>query len=362
MKLLLLLQFLVLTVLTAHAQVKVQLHARVDTTSAEVMEIVALFENFLSSEPDIQAKSNPYWNQGELKRYGSNYNLARKSLFQFPAKALLSYFTPLVLRVSQEKGGYAIQTAYINAEGLEKHRPQSPFAIHPLYAIQEGDEWKLANALDYRTQGWATRKVGHIRYRYSLAHTFNPKLARKAVRFCKANYKRFDLPVEPINFYICTSADELGWLLGFDFSFAGYTTGKVFYDERLLFCGFATEYYPHELAHLSLPESKNRFVNEGMATLFGGSKKEGFPTLALQFQEKFPVIDTTLAYEIFKKPNHPNAYALSAMLLDKVYREHGTKGLMQLVDLPKGEPQAYLEAVAKLLGADIPTILSRLNR
>lgn len=315
--------------------VDITIHSRVDTSKYEVKEIVALWTNYLSSNPD-SIYNNPYWNEAEKKKY-NDFDFTRAIIYQFPSTQILNNFKPTILSVEKEGENYAIRTLFI-AEGLEGiYKKSNPWCITKLYAVKENNQWKLKNALPILTQNWKRKTIGKIAFIYPPEHQFNQKLAKKTLEFCDSVALKFHFPDwKPIDFYITKSGDEMGKLLGFDFYFIGYTTGMGMNDKRILLSGFDSEWYPHELVHL-IVENKNRhsMIEEGFATLLGGTMEKTFEERAKILAQQLAINKTITFDDILTKRwgwQYAAYYTTGAILCKLAYDKGGVMEVKKLLD------------------------------
>lgn len=331
------------------------IHARVDTSKQETKEIVALWVNYLSSKPD-SIYNNPYWNQEEKKKY-RDVDFTRPYLYQFPSAQLLNYYKPTILSIEKEGEHYAIRTLF-SADGLEGiYRQSNPWCITKLYAVKENNQWKLKNALPVLTQHWKRKTIGKITFIYPPEHPFNETLAKKANQFCDSITSAFQFSDwKPFDFYITKNSDELGKLLGFDFYFAGITTGIGMNDRRILLSGMDSEWYPHEFVHLVVPKSDRHWmVEEGMATWVSEH-----PRWDMTFEEGAKILsqalsknDTITFKDIVNKTwGAQNAslyyYSTGAILCKLIYDKGGVSAIKKLLTTPHDDDQ-LTQTICELL-------------
>jgi hypothetical protein len=328
-------------------------HSRVDTTKQETKEIVALWTNYLSSNPD-SIYDNPYWNETEKKKY-RDFDFTRKFIYQFPSGQLLNYYKPTVLSVEKEGENFAIRTLF-SADGLEGiYRKSNPWCITKFYAIKENNRWKLKNALPIITANWKRKTIGKITFIYPSEHPFNETLANKANKFCDSIALKFQLPDwKPFDFYITKSGDEMGKLLGFDFYFTGYTTGMGMNEERILLSGIDSEWYPHEFVHLIDGNYKRHgIVEEGFATWVSGqpSFETTFEAAAKTLAQALSKNDTITFEDIVNKKwgwQFVAYYTTGAIICKLIYDKDGIVALKKLLDTPPDNDK-LIQTICSLL-------------
>jgi hypothetical protein len=323
--------------LVYNPKIQVEIHSRVDTTKNEIREIVTLWINYLNSEPD-KISDNPFWNEKEKAMY-KDFDLSRSLLYQFPSGQLLRHFNPKILSIEKEGDHYGVRTIF-SADGLTgEYRKSDPWAIQKIYAVRENNQWRLKNSLPIITANWNKKTVGKITFIFSPDHKFSQELAEKANEFCNQIKNEFQfLEWEPFDFYITQSGDELGRLLNFDFFFAGYTTGIVLNEKRMLLSGFDSEYYPHEFIHLLVPNFKRHsLIEEGFATWKGGQGGKTFEESAKLFANELAQNDTVTFLDVLNRKwglQYAAFYTTGAIFCNSAYKKGGVKLVNEFLKTP----------------------------
>jgi hypothetical protein len=315
----------------------VTIHSRVDTTNIETKEVANLWINYLSSKPD-SLTDNPYWNNAEKIKF-RNFDFSVPYLYQFPSNQLLNYYKPTILSIEKEGDYYGIRTIFA-ADGLQgEYRKSNPWCITKLYAVQENGEWKLKNALPIITENWNKKTIGKITFIYPPSHNLDEELAKKASRFCDEITEEFQFPQwKPFDFYITKSGDELGKLLNFDFSFAGYTTGIGMNENRMLLSGLGSEFYPHEFIHLIVPDiDRHGLMEEGFATWKGGQGGKTFEESANILANEIYLNQTITFTDILNKKwgwQYAAFYTTGAIFFKAAYDKGGIVLVKKLLETP----------------------------
>lgn len=336
------------------ATIEIAVHARVDTSKNEVKEIVDLYSNYLSSKPD-SVYDNPHWNSEEKKRY-KDFDLTQKFMYQIPSQKLLRYYKPTILSIEKEGNEYGIRTLFSSSKHGGEYAMPNPWCITKIYAVKENGKWKLKNALFTLTKNWQRKTVGKITFIYPTEHTFNDSLALEANKFCNDLADKFQLATwQPFDFYITKNPDQMGELLGFDFYYAGYTTGVGMNDNRMLFSGFDSEWYPHEFVHLVVDnKSRHKMIEEGFATWNGGAMKLTFDENAKILAEQLAKNDTVKFSDILDKSwgTQCNAfYTTGAIICHLVYQKKGIEGIKELLNTPIDDDE-FMDELCKLYGVN----------
>jgi len=320
-----------------HTKIDVTIHSRVDTTQIEIKEVADLWIGYLNSKPD-SLYDNPYWNTAEKLNY-KIFDFSIPYLYQFPSNQLLDYYKPTILSIEKEGEYYGIRTMFA-ADGLEgEYRKSNPWCITKLYAINENGKWKLKNALPIITEDWTKKTIGEITFIYPPNHTFDEDLAKKASQFCNEISEEFLFPQwQPFDFYITNSGDELGKLLNFDFSFAGYTTGIGMNENRMLLSGLGSEFYPHEFIHLIVPTlDRHGLIEEGFATWKGGQGGKTFEESASHLANEIDLNQTVTFTDVLVKKwgwQYAAFYTTGAIFFKVAYDKGGIVLVKKLLETP----------------------------
>ena len=322
------------------------------TNDESVKGYINFWMNFLYEENDSIRKE--YWLPSEVERFSDDYSLFYNSLFQFSPTILLNYFIPYVLSVYFEDSICHIVTAFWNFDikpsDTLSEQNSNPFAILEIGVLKINNTFYLINLLDERTKHWSSYQYRNINY------IIDPDIKPNYIEMKKANdyldslQINFNLSFKPVSYFVCKTSQDLGYLLGFNFFYAGYTSGKTFSKARIIISGNENFNYQHELTHICLDSLFNpgHFLSEGLATYFGGSKNKTYLQLKDEFKKEYKQIDSTIFNQIMVKPNSTNAYILSALIIDFIYQNYGKSKLMQLQYFPD-KADDCLNHILKLL-------------
>ncbi len=320
-----------------NTKIDVTIHSRVDTTKKEVKDVAELWINYLKSTPD-SIYNNPHWNNDEKLKF-KGFDFSIPYLYQFPSNQLLAYYKPTILSIEKEGNYYGIRTIFAADELQGEYRKSNPWCITKLYAIKENGHWKLKNAMPIITENWNKKTIGKITFIYPTNHNFNEYLGKKASLFCNEISKEFNFPeIEPFDFYITKSGDELGKLLNFDFSFAGYTTGIGMNENRILLSGLDSEFYPHEFIHLIVPrKDRHWMIEEGFATWKGGQDGKTFEESAFILANEIALNQSVTFADVLNKKwgwQYAAFYTTGAVLCKVAYDKGGVVLVNKLLEIP----------------------------
>ena len=340
------------------------LHSLADTSiNPSYIPFVEFWINFLYTENDSVRRT--YWNPEDIKRWGNEYALFYGALFQYPPKQLLDYLKPYILSVYYKDNFCRITTAFWNFSFKPTTVTKSnynPYAITEVGIYEKDGQMYLTNLFEQRTSGWKKFSSKKINYIVEPTLQLDYEQIKKASDFVDSLSRLFDTECDSITYVVCNSPNELGYIIGFNFFYMGYTNGRVFHDGRMLLSGLGTFNYPHEFAHFIIdPFFKSGiFFGEGMTTYFGGSKNKSFNQLLPEFKEKYPEITDSVFTKIIKYPNSASTYILGALVVEYIYKEKGISGLKSLSETP-ADTREFISYICEKFGINKETLFQKIN-
>ncbi|MCZ2356431.1 MAG: hypothetical protein LC115_07045 [Bacteroidia bacterium] len=315
------------------------LHSIADTVGkTQHKDVVDFWVNYLYEENDSVRQK--YWLDTDIKRFGNDYSLFYNSLFQYPPNTLLNYFKPYILSIYLDDTTYHIVTAFMNFNFAPNDtsivQNSNPFAITEIGVVKKNNEFYLSNLFDERTQKWVKVKMGKIRYIIDPLIAPNETEMLDATKFIDNLSNIFSLESDSITYVVCKTPQNLGYLIGFNFFFSGFTTGKTFISARMIVSGKGSFNYPHELTHILIDPILNsgNFISEGIATYFGGSANKTYKQLLQEFYKNHYPISADTFNTITAYANSPASYTLSALIIDIIYNKYGIQGVLKLKKSP----------------------------
>lgn len=331
-------------------KIDVTIHSRVDTANIEKKEVAKLWIAYLNSKPD-SLYDNLHWNNDEKRKF-KKFDFSIPYLYQLPSNQLLDYYKPTIISIEKEGDHYGIRTIFAASGVQGEYKKSNPWCITKLYATKEDGKWKLKNALPIITEYWNKKTLGKITFIYPQHHIFNNELAMKAIQFCSEIIEKYKFPeLEPFDFYITDSGDELGKLLNFDFYFAGYSTGIGMNDNRILLSGLGSEYYPHEFIHLILPKQERHWIiEEGFATWKGGQAGKTFEESAELLANELANNDTVTFSDVLNKKwgwQFAAFYTTGAIYCKAAYDKGGVILVKKFLEIPP-DNEKLVEAICNI--------------
>jgi hypothetical protein len=234
---------------------------------ARVPEIFRAWREYLLADAKLQNPS-PRWSAAE-QRMWPGYDLTASLAYHADA-------TVLDIRpTAPGSDEYVVKTLFARAVGPQ--HDVRPVALTRVYAIREDGRWVFANALPRLTRDWPRTTIGAVTYVVSPARSLDRNRAARAIAFADSIAESLGLPkIEKLTYYVASNSEELQRVMGFDWTFGGYGSYSLPWNQLILSGDSAfAEAHRHELIHLVLsPITGERrthsIINEGIATWLGG--------------------------------------------------------------------------------------------
>lgn len=352
----------------AEERITVLVSSRVDTSSAKVKAIIALYENYLNSQPET-IHDSPYWNKREKELY-KDFDFSRESLFQggITARQLVQMFDPFIMSVEPIGAKYQIRVMFSSSTTDPQYAGSKVWCIQKLNAVEEDGNWVLENLLVELSQKWEQRREGFIEYIFPPSHQFNKERAERSTQFCKGVTKRFNPEyTTTFKYYVTSSVDEMGLLENFDYYFVGLTTGKA--REHMVLSAKGDEFYPHEFVHKLLPKNENRglVIEEGLAVYLGTKKNpDEYNSLMAKLAADLKVKGTDLHFEsvvsqLIRFNGYQTAYPAGAALCELVYQKAGDKGLRKLMHANTKGYKEICSSIRSITGLEQNEVVKQWN-
>jgi hypothetical protein len=247
----------------------------VNTSDADISEVLQLWQNYLNSSPD-SCYANPFWSKLEQQRY-QPFDLVPNTWWNPSLYQWLTRCRVTILSVSKVEEAYLIRTMIYYSTPNDSGKI-NVFSITQTGARKENGVLTLSNALPINTRYWTKEQIGSIKFVFPPEHPFNRARAERMNRFIDSLATLWQIPVMPVEYYFADDLDRVAKALGFDYYPAegnaigprGFTDSK----NRIIYSGGSDEWYPHEFIHIYInplfPNAHPYFL-EGYATLLGGS-------------------------------------------------------------------------------------------
>jgi len=269
--------------------------------------------------------------------------------------------------VKQDDNNYIIQISYIAiAESAPVLR-----ASFKLLAQKRDSIFYFSSPLKRNTLSWKTKKMGNVTYHYKdTLNRVDVELYLKTVNFYD---RKLSIPQQSIAFYYCDNLPEALQITGIDYKAdyngsSGDNLSSHANNECLVVGGGKVYQYcfdTHDLWHERLRyvmngDVINRPVDEGCAYLYGGSWGVSWPEVLARFKQYavnnpnadwFKLYTEGVKFESDEKPMYI-AYALNALIVQKLEKEKGFAPVKELLDCGKRETgdENYFKGLEKVTG------------
>ncbi|MGI8546560.1 MAG: hypothetical protein ACR2M1_04380 [Gemmatimonadaceae bacterium] len=355
----------------------VQLGFGVDTTTADVGDVVRLMRAYLA-QPDSTARARGLWSCASAFDLRVGDVTAPEAYQGFPA-TIIGVTGVTVEPQIRRDSAYVVKVLYARYDSAQ--RRIAPLALQRLYAVREPGgpfPFRLSGALPRLTRTWERRSVGRMTFWYAPGQQSNSAKIARAAHFVDSVASLFRVePPDHMDVYVTASSDEAQRTIGLDFfpgpSGPGEGNGGLTLPHGIVLVGNPRigEAYLHEFVHVILGPAfsvTSQLFAEGVATWLGGSQDrspEEMYVALRAYQAAHP--EVTLS-DLLRKHSLPGGarawtdvmYATGARVADVIYRRSGVDGLRRFAQVP-GTPDSLLTSLPALLGlpASGPSALDR---
>lgn len=305
-------------------------------------EIIETLVKFLATKNNTTNEINKYWLSFEYKTnifpYYDIYNI--EASMHGP-----DFYRPTLMEIkpTNNENKKIVKIGYIghnDSTGENIIR-----AIYNIVASKDSAGIIFSMYLNYITKDWQETTIGSVTYKISplSCRTLNIVEALKQKKEIAELCDFFSCKEIPINYYSCINPVEVFQIKGFDYNTLMYvdTSGGLNEPGDNIISGNNSDYYMHEVAHSytgHLFPSINSFLNEGFATLIGGSGKfsyEWHRNKLKNYLEKNPQFSfadhTTNTWEnLFIDKETQITYMLGALICERTLRLYGKTKLFEI--------------------------------
>ena len=334
-----------------------EVNSTVDTSNADIAQVVRLWQNYLNSRPDSDY-ANPYWSAAEQRRYHP-FDLAANTWWGTNMyKLVLLRLRAQLLSVSRAGDDFILRTLFYLPSSRIGPGSIGVSSIIRTGACLENGTYKLCNVLSIDTKRWGHESVGNITFVFPPEHRFDSSLARSMRKSIDSLAALWKTSLPSTEYFFADDLDRVAKVLGLDYygsegNVSG-TQGFVNPQNHLIFAG-GNEWYIHEFVHAllmgSLTAGANPYFNEGYATLVGGSRGEPLSALIRRnydFLKGHPEIDI-LTFEGVDK--HGARYYIGGLLCMLAEEKGGLAQVQKLMTYGKEDADLY-RAIKEVFGVD----------
>lgn len=260
-------------------------------------------------------------------------------------------------------GRYFVQISYI---GTEEGIPVIKANVE-LIAHRSKDGYLFSSPLVRNTNDWRALRIGNMTFHYR--GTMNFAKAQEYHGMVASYDRRLNSAPKEIAFYFFQDDLEVQQAIGLPYKLeyngqGGSVTWNTYLEKQevhLLSQAKFESLDPHDLWHNRLSKVKprrevNHAVDEGLATLYGGSWGLTWDEMFAAFQKQIDLNEGTDWLDLrekkvsFETKGHKNQtdFMINALFVKKIEREKGFSGVWDLLNAK--DETAYFEVLAKLTG------------
>lgn len=305
-------------------------------------EIIDTLIKFLLTKNSTTNEINKYWLASEYKTNIFPYY----DIFNIEAsKHGSDFYKPTLMEIipTDNENQKIIKLAYIGHNNETNENIVR--AVYNIVANKMKTGVIFSMYLNYITKDWKETKVGSTTYKISplLCRTLNMTEALKQKNEIAELSDFFGCKEIPVNYYSCMNPVEVFYIMGYDYNplmYIAKSGGRNEMGDNII-SGNNSDYYMHEVVHNYIDHlypSINSFLNEGFATLIGGSGKfsyEWHRNKMKRYLEANPTFNfadhTTDTWEQFFIDNETQiTYMLGALICERTLRIYGKTKLFEI--------------------------------
>ncbi len=229
--------------------------------------------------------------------------------------------------------------------------------ITNVYAKKINGQYKLVNATQYYKENLQKYEGENITYYIHSEHNFKIGEAKKMEAFNLKLAQLFELAPIKFDYFSCNEGQDVLKIWGYDFMPLMYqpvqSGGMADIHNQIIYSGNNSSFYPHELVHLYIqkkaPSQAHTFIDEGTATLFGGSTELSLDwhiQKLKSFLEEEPNFDFGEITELHTDiPNGEHItsfkYVIGGFLCKKIFEKEGMTGIFEALKAGRTKENFY---------------------
>ncbi len=307
-----------------------------DALNKEIIDTLVKFFVTKNKTTDV---INKYWLPSEYKTNGVPYY----DIYNIEASMYgPDFYKPTLMEIipTSNENQKIVKIGYVGHN--DKTSENIIRSIYNIVASKDSSGIVFGMYLNYITKDWKETTIGSVTYKISplSCRSLNMAEALKQKKEIAELCDFFSCKEIPINYYSCINPVEVFQIKGFDYNTLMYVdmSGGLNEPGDNIISGNNSDYYMHEVAHSytdHLFPSINSFLNEGFATLIGGSGKfnyEWHRNKLKIFLEKNPDFNfeehTSNTWEnLFIDKETQITYMLGALICERTLRLYGKEKL-----------------------------------
>jgi hypothetical protein len=310
----------------------------INANDPDEKEIITLWKAYIESN-QYQVRDSVYWSYDKM---------VIPDYFMWPLNTatLLTRTPKLQCKVI---GVFPVENGHYNIKSSFSHVDENGVAhldgIVSVFAKKFDGKYLLINSSQYYAGIWQKEQVGSITYYVHPEHTFNREEAERMNQFNKDIAKKLGMEPLQFDYFVTNYARQIVRLWGHDYMPKMYipaqSGGVADILNQIIYAGNNSEYYPHELIHLytyaKVPKNTHFWIQEGIATYFGGSGGKDFNwhvqelKTFLDENPDFRLNDLDALNKYIPNGKHMTdfRYVIGALIIEQIYKKSGTQGLIK---------------------------------
>jgi hypothetical protein len=342
-------------------KIKLVLNFNVFGQTEEEKEIIRLWEELLNKDFRIPNSENlKYWIRSEQFNAPNVFMSILHSV-----KSYKSTQATVIALMPLGKDSFMLKTMFsTRSDSLKRTLLEYIYTVH---VVKTDKGYKFLSLPQWYFQNWEKKKMGSITYSYDKSHPFDEKLAIRLDSFNRAMSQLFKSDIQSPLYFVGKNAFEAYQIMGYDFSPEQATITQygaiTNLDNKTIFAGNGTEYYPHEIVHFYTHQFwgkddlyYHQWFDEGIAALFGGYLGQPLEyywkemKMWLDKHPEEPLNDiSTFYFNVSESHNTNFMYEIGGLICKKVYEKDGMNGLFDLLKSGNTDEDFY-KAVEKHFG------------
>jgi len=332
----------------------------INANDPDAQEIISLWQGYIKSG-EYKNRDSVYWSFDQLEV---------PDYFMWPL-LYSNGFTGDAQVQCKVLGVFPVEHGYYNVKSSFSHVDENGEVqldgIISVFAKKYEDQYLLVNSSQYYAEVWEQHQVGNITYYVHPEHPFNQEDADKMHAFNQEMAQKFDMEPLKFDYFVTNYAREIVELWGHDYMPKMYipkqSGGLADIENRIVYAGNNSEYYPHEVVHLYTYAKVTTFthfwVQEGIATYFGGSGGKDFAwhvnelKTFLDENPDFRLNDLSVLNVYIPNGKHMTdfRYVIGALITQEIYQKEGIQGLIESLETGPSD-EAFFALLKSKLNVD----------
>jgi hypothetical protein len=316
----------------------------IDQSNDFNQRIIANLTDFLVSK-NSSLTENTYWDTLDFKKYVYPY----LDIHQMEnSNQGANFFKPTLMEIAhtEDPDLKLLKIAFIGYN--QKTKENQLKSIYNILAHKQDEKMVFKRCTEWLTHNWQTLNEESIIYKIPTCKNANKEEISRQLKEIQSICRFFETQPIPITYYSCSSPKEIFEIKGFDYHPLMYvsSSGGLADYGNIVYSGNDSEYYTHEIVHIytmNLFPRINKFVDEGMATFFGGSGKFSYLWHRAQMK-KFIAKDTDYNFaehtdpfeRLYFEEETPLPYMAAALIVERTLRMYGKEKLFELMQSSEG--------------------------